>query len=63
MNTPASMHDRAAQPRTAFPAAPALGDVLPPVRVRTGVAGFAYRYPTMAIGLVLLALMLLIAIF
>jgi peptide/nickel transport system permease protein len=57
------MLNRAAQPRTAFPAAPTLPDVLPPVRVRTGVAGFVYLYPTMAIGLMLLAIMVLIAIF
>jgi peptide/nickel transport system permease protein len=63
LNTPASLLDRAAQPHTAFPEAPTLPDVLPPVRVRTGVAGFVYRYPTMAIGLVLLALMVFIAVF
>jgi peptide/nickel transport system permease protein len=63
LNTPAPIFDRAAQPDTAFPAAPALPDVLPPVRVRTGVAGFVHRYPTMAFGLVLLAIMVLIAIF
>jgi len=57
------MFDRATQSGTAFPVAPTLPEVLPPVRVRTGVAGFVYRHPTMAIGLVLLAIMVLIAIF
>jgi peptide/nickel transport system permease protein len=44
-------------------AAPRLPDVLPPVKVRTGLAGFIYRHPTMAIGLLLLAIMALVAIF
>jgi peptide/nickel transport system permease protein len=43
--------------------APALPNVLPPRRERGRVAMFIYRYPTIAIGGVLLALILLIAIF
>jgi peptide/nickel transport system permease protein len=37
-------------------------DILPPVKPRTGVWGFAYRHPTLAIGLVLLGAMVLIAL-
>ena len=37
-------------------------DVLPPVKVRRGLAGFVYRYPTIAFGGALLILMLLIAV-
>ena len=44
-------------------AAPELPDIMPPVKVRRGVLGFAWRHPTLAIGLVLLALMALIAVF
>ncbi len=44
-------------------AAPQLADVLPPVRVRGKVGMFVYRYPTIAVGGVLLALMLGIALF
>ncbi len=42
--------------------APELPDILPPVRVRRGISGFAWRHPTMAIGLGILGLMFLIAI-
>ena len=55
-------------PRTAVGAAPSGGaaeplpDILPPVRQRTGVAGLAYRYPTMAIGGFLLLLLVVVAI-
>jgi len=42
-------------------AAAAMPDVLPPVKVRRGLAGFIYRYPTIAFGGALLILMLLIA--
>jgi peptide/nickel transport system permease protein len=42
--------------------APALPNVLPPRRERGRVAMFIYRYPTIVIGGVLLAIMLLIAI-
>eukprot|EP01037_Dinobryon_pediforme_P005477 gene5477-5533_t len=51
---------------TTFPhivEAPALPNVLPPRRERGRTAMFIYRYPTIAIGGVLLALILLIAIF
>lgn len=44
------------------PAAAALPDLLPPVKPRTGLIGFARRNPTLAIGLGLLALMVAIAI-
>jgi len=42
-------------------AAPELANVLPPVRARGKVGMFIYRYPTIAIGGVLLALILFIA--
>jgi peptide/nickel transport system permease protein len=44
-------------------AAPALPDVLPPVKRRRGVIGFLWRHPTIAIGGVLLLLMVLMAVF
>lgn len=44
-------------------AAPELPDIMPPVKVRRGVLGFAWRNPALAFGLVLLALMALIAVF
>lgn len=44
-------------------AAPDLPDILPPVKVRTGLAGFAWRHPTLAFGLALLSIMVLVAIF
>jgi peptide/nickel transport system permease protein len=42
--------------------APAMPDVLPPVKVRRGLSGFIYRYPTIAFGSALLIVMLLIAV-
>jgi peptide/nickel transport system permease protein len=42
--------------------ATAMPDVLPPVKVRRGLAGFVYRHPTIAFGGALLILMLLIAV-
>lgn len=48
---------------TAPAAAPSLPDILPPVKVRKGVWGFARANPTVAIGIVILALMAVIAIF
>lgn len=54
---------------SAFPAAPPAGaatplpDILPPVKVRTGIRGFIFRHPTMAIGGFMLLALLLIAIF
>lgn len=44
-------------------AAPPLPDILPPVKVRHGLRGFIYRYPTMAIGGFMLLVLLFIAIF
>jgi peptide/nickel transport system permease protein len=44
-------------------AAPALPDVLPPVRRRRGLIGFLWRHPTIAIGGTLLLLMMLMAVF
>ncbi len=44
-------------------AAPALGDILPPVRRRGRVALFVHRHPTIALGAFLLAVMLFIAVF
>ena len=43
-------------------AAPAMGDVLPPPKVRGRVGTFVNRYPTIAIGGVLLLLILFIAV-
>ena len=43
--------------------APTLPDVLPPRRERGRTAMFIYRYPTIAIGGVLLTLILLVAVF
>ena len=45
-----------------FAAAPQLPDILPPVKVRRGVAGFLWRHPAIAIGGALVATMLLIAL-
>jgi peptide/nickel transport system permease protein len=42
--------------------APAMPDVLPPIKVRHGLPGFIYRYPTIAFGSALLIVMLLIAV-
>jgi peptide/nickel transport system permease protein len=47
----------------AFAQAAEMPDILPPVRVRRGLYGFAWRHPTMAIGLLLLGIMLVVAIF
>jgi peptide/nickel transport system permease protein len=44
-------------------AAPALPDVLPPVKRRRGILGFLWRHPTIAIGGTLLLLMMLMAVF
>jgi len=44
-------------------AAPALPDVLPPVKRRSGLLGFCTRHPSIAIGGGILLLMLLIAVF
>jgi peptide/nickel transport system permease protein len=44
-------------------AAPALPDVLPPVKRRRGLVGFVWRHPTIAIGGTLLILMVLMAVF
>jgi peptide/nickel transport system permease protein len=43
-------------------AAPALPDVLPPVKRRRGIVGFMWRHPTIAIGGTLLLLMMLMAV-
>jgi len=45
------------------PAAPALGDLWPPVKVRRGFVGFLRRHPTVAIGGALLIVMVLVAVF
>jgi len=37
-------------------------DVLPPIKVRRGLAGFVYRHPTIAFGAALLIAMLSIAV-
>jgi ABC-type dipeptide/oligopeptide/nickel transport system permease subunit len=42
--------------------APAMPDVLPPIKVRRGLSGFIYRHPTIAFGTALLLAMLLIAV-
>jgi peptide/nickel transport system permease protein len=43
-------------------AAPELADILPPVKVRRGLRGFAWRHPAIAIGGALVLAMLLIAL-
>ncbi len=43
-------------------AAPAMGDILPPVRRRRGLLGFAFRHPTIAVGGLLLLVMLVLAV-
>ena len=48
---------------TDFAAAPVLPDVLPPRRARGRVSMFLYRYPTIALGGFILALVLMMAIF
>ena len=50
----------ALQPEVAI--APAMPDVLPPIKVRRGLAGFVYRQPAIAFGGALLIVMLLIAV-
>jgi peptide/nickel transport system permease protein len=40
-----------------------LPDILPPVKERRGITGFAYRYPAIAIGGTMLLLLILMAIF
>jgi peptide/nickel transport system permease protein len=54
---------RSTEPAGGYAAAPSLPDILPPVRVRTGLAGFVWRHPTMALGLGLLIIMLFVAVF
>lgn len=44
-------------------AAPELPDILPPVKRRTDLVGFALRHPTLAIGAVLLAIVVVLALF
>ena len=43
--------------------APDLPDILPPVKTRRGAMGFVWRHPTIAAGMVILAIMVLIAVF
>jgi peptide/nickel transport system permease protein len=43
--------------------APELPDILPPVKTRHGAMGFVWRHPTIAAGLTILAIMILIAVF
>ena len=45
-----------------FAAAPDMPDVLPPVKVRRGIWGAAWRHPAIAIGGVLLGCVILMAI-
>jgi peptide/nickel transport system permease protein len=40
-----------------------LPDILPPVKTRRGMMGFVWRHPTIAAGMVILAIMILIAVF
>ena len=47
---------------TSYAAAPALPDILPPVRTRKGWVGFLLNNPTIAIGLGLLICMLFLAV-
>ena len=57
------MNESATSMPQAFAQAAEMPDILPPVRVRRGLYGFAWRHPTMAIGLLLLGIMLIVAIF
>ncbi len=43
--------------------APDLPDILPPVKTRSGAMGFVWRHPTIAAGMIILAIMVLIAVF
>jgi len=43
--------------------APAMPDIMPPVKVRRGLWGFAYRNPTIAVGGTIVLLLILMAIF
>jgi peptide/nickel transport system permease protein len=43
--------------------APDFPDILPPVKTRRGAMGFVWRHPTIAAGMVILAIMVLIAVF
>jgi peptide/nickel transport system permease protein len=52
-----------ASPPETFAAAPELPDVLPPVKRRRGVIGFAFRHPAIAVGGALVTIMMLIALF
>ena len=54
--------NRMAGPVPSGAAAIPLPDILPPVKVRRGLAGFIYRYPSMAIGGGMLGLLVLVAI-
>lgn len=56
------MNDQTPVALAGFTVAPDLPDILPPVRERRGLSGFVWRHPTLAIGLSLLGLMLLVAI-
>ncbi len=47
---------------TTYAAAPALPDILPPQRIRTGWVGFLLNNPTIAFGLALLICMLFLAV-
>jgi peptide/nickel transport system permease protein len=42
---------------------PELPDILPPVKQRHGISGFAYRHPAIAVGGTMLLLLILMAIF
>jgi peptide/nickel transport system permease protein len=46
-----------------FAIAAELPDILPPVRQRRGLRGFVWRHPTLSIGLALLGIMLIAAVF
>ncbi|HUN42058.1 MAG TPA: ABC transporter permease [Acetobacteraceae bacterium] len=50
-------------PHRGYPEAPALPDVLPPVKQRGRVGTFAHRHPTIVLGGTLVGLMIAIAIF
>jgi peptide/nickel transport system permease protein len=45
-----------------FTAAPDLPDILPPVKVRRGLFGLVFRYPSVAVGAVLLLVMIVLAV-
>jgi peptide/nickel transport system permease protein len=59
LNRPASTADT----HSSYAIAPEMPEILPAAKKRRGVYGFAWRHPSMAIGLAILAVMAFVAIF